>query len=290
MRIVQAGIPQREKWRRDRRRQNLELHLRMTTEDRPDWVTHILWPENAATFFVEEEPAFRAAMARATPPGGMLITGAPRRVGPPVQIWNSVFAVDSRGAVAASYDKAHLVPFGEYMPLRRYLPIDKVAHGAVDYSAGPGPATMRLTGLPALSPLVCYEAIFPGAVLDPSDRPAWLLNLTNDAWYGKTAGPHQHLAISRMRAVEEGLPLVRAANTGISAVIDPYGRELARLGLDRQGVLDFRLPTPVDSTTVYGRYGNRTVLIVVALGAILLLILRLFSAHAPRPEEPPPHA
>jgi apolipoprotein N-acyltransferase len=274
LRIVQAGISQRNKWRRDLRERHLGLNLRLSIENRPDWVTDIVWPENAATFFVEEEPAYRDAMARVTPLGGLLITGAPRRVADPLQIWNSVFAIDVHGDVVGHYDKAHLVPFGEYMPLRRYIPVEKVAHGAIDYSAGPGPATLHLDGVPPVSPLVCYEAIFPGAVVDRSDRPAWLLNLTNDAWYGKTAGPHQHLAISRLRAVEEGLPLVRAANTGISAAFDPYGREIGRIGLDRQGVLDFRLPKPVENITPYGRFGDAIPLTILALFFAALALLR----------------
>jgi len=277
IRIVQAGIPQREKWRRDLRGRNLATNLRLSVEKRPDWVTHIVWPENAATFFIEEEPGYRQAMARVTPPGGLLITGAPRRSGPPLEIWNSVFAVDSRGDVVGRYDKSHLVPFGEYVPLREYLPISKVTQGAVDYSAGDGPKTLHLPGIPPVSPLVCYEAIFPGGVVDETDRPAWMLNLTNDAWYGISAGPHQHLAISRLRAVEEGMPIVRAANTGISAVADSFGRELGRIGLDRQGVLDFRLPKSLPVATLYARYGDWLAGGVIALLAAGLLAFRMHS-------------
>jgi apolipoprotein N-acyltransferase len=238
-------------------------------------VKDVIWGENAATFFVEEQPVYRDAMARAIPPGGLLITGAPRRSpGPPLRIWNSVVAVDARGAVVGHYDKSHLVPFGEYVPLREFLPIDKVAYGAVDYSAGDGPRTLELGALPPVSVLICYEAIFPGAVVDRAHRPAWLLNLTNDAWYGVTAGPHQHLAIARLRAVEEGLPLVRAANTGISAVFDSYGRELGRIGLARQGVLDFRLPPPLAEPTPYARYGDRIFAIILTVFCTGLFVLR----------------
>ncbi|MPY73170.1 MAG: apolipoprotein N-acyltransferase [Alphaproteobacteria bacterium] len=275
MRIVQAAIPQREKWKSDRREKNLLLNLRLSVENRPDWVKHVIWGENAATFFVEEQPAYREAMARAIPLGGLLITGAPRRTAGPLRIWNSVVALDVHGAVVGHYDKSHLVPFGEYAPFRDYLPIDKIAHGAVDYSAGDGPRTLQLDGLPAVSPLICYEAIFPGAVVDRSRRPAWLLNLTNDAWYGVTAGPHQHLAISSLRAVEEGLPLVRAANTGISAVVDAYGREIGRIGLAQQGVLDFRLPKPIAEPTPYGRFGDWIFAIILAVFSAGLVVLRM---------------
>ena len=275
MRIVQAAIPQQDKWRRDRRDPNFRLNLRLSIENRPEWVKDVIWPENSATFFVDEEPAYRAAMARVTPLGGLLITGAPRREGPPLRIWNSVFAVDVHGDVVGHYDKSHLVPFGEYTPFRGYLPLEKVAQGAVDYSAGHGPVTLRLDGLPPVSPLVCYEAIFPGAVVDRSDRPDWLLNLTNDAWYGVTAGPHQHLAITRVRAVEEGLPLVRAATTGISAVFDPYGREIGRIGLTRQGVLDFHLPRPIANPTPYGRFGDWIFAAILSLFTIGLGLVRM---------------
>jgi len=143
-------------------------------------------------------------------PGPRLTTPEPNKS----HFWNSVFAIGAAGRIVARYDKSHLVPFGEYMPLRRYLPLDAVAAGPVDFSAGPGPKTLALPGLPAVSPLVCYEAIFPGEVVASGARPAWLLKVTNDAQFGQSAGPYQHFAIARTRAVEEGLPLVRAANTG----------------------------------------------------------------------------
>ena len=188
----------------------------------------------------------------------------------PLRIWNSIFAIDGTGKILGHYDKAHLVPFGEYAPLRDVLPIDKITHGAVDYSAGPGVRTLRLPGLPPVSPLICYEAIFPGAVVDPSDRPAWMLNLTNDAWYGITAGPHQHLAIARVRAVEEGLPMIRAANTGISAIIGPYGRVLVRLGLTKAGVIDGPLPAPAPNATIYARFGDIPFFVMLVLFAVFL--------------------
>lgn len=271
LRVVQAGIPQNEKWRRDLRARNFSRHLDLSVRDRPDWVTHVIWPENAATFFVEEQPELRRMIARILPPGGALITGAPRRARDPLRLWNSVIAVDAAGAVIARYDKFHLVPFGEYVPFRAWLPIDKIAYGALDYSAGPGPRTLRLPRLPAVSPLICYEAIFPGAVADGRDRPQWLLNLTNDAWYGHTAGPHQHLTMARMRAIEEGLPLIRAANTGISAVFDSYGRALSRLELTEYGALDSRLPRPAARPTTYSRYGDNIyfVFLVVLWTAII---------------------
>jgi len=256
LRLVQANIPQREKWQRDLRGKNFFRHLELSEKDRPDWVTHLIWPETAAAFFLEEDGPARAAAAKIIPAGGHLITGAPRRIAEPFSLHNSVIVLDERGAVAATYDKAHLVPFGEYMPFRSVIGINKITAGSVDYSPGPGPRTFALPGLPPFSPLVCYEAIFPGAVISGTDqRPAWLLNLTNDAWYGKTAGPHQHLTMARMRAVEEGMPLVRATNTGITAAFDAYGREIGRIPLEQPGVLDIRLPRALPPT-LYSRFGD----------------------------------
>ena len=146
-------------------------------------------------------------------------------------------------------------PFGEYVPLRPLLAatgLQKVVPGILDYSAGPGPRTLVLPGLPDVGPLVCYEVIFPGAVT-AQQRPAWLLNVTNDAWYGNSAGPYQHFAMARVRAVEEGVPLVRAANTGISGIVDAYGRVRASLGLMEAGVVDGELPVPL-APTLYARF------------------------------------
>jgi apolipoprotein N-acyltransferase len=164
-------------------------------------------------------------------------------------------AIDGQGAVLGGYDKFHLVPFGEYVPFRSILKFSKITHGMTDFSAGPGPRTLRLAGLPPFSPLICYEVIFPGAVIDRADRPGWILNVTNDAWFGISSGPHQHFASARMRAVEEGLPLVRAANTGISGVVDGYGNIVARLGLGLEGVVDAPLPPPLPPT-IFSRWGN----------------------------------
>ncbi len=191
-----------------------------------------------------------------------------------MHVWNSLVAIDHDGAIEASYDKFHLVPFGEYVPMRSILPMQKITPGAIDFSAGPGPRTISLPGLPPFSPLICYEAIFPGEVVDPAHRPAWLLNITNDAWYGFTSGPFQHVAIARTRAIEEGLPLARVGNNGISALFDPYGRVLARLDLDAIGVLDVHLPEALPPT-LYSRYGD-----IPFFYALLLIVVALVAAHS----------
>lgn len=281
LRIVQANIPQQLKWQADQRLPNLQKHVAMSRQPAADGIppTHVIWPETAVPFFLGNDDGARRLAAAAAPADGLLITGAPRSEqitagAGPRRFWNSVHAIDSTAAIQATYDKSHLVPFGEYVPLRGILPIDKVVPGQGDFTPGPGRRSLRLTGLPPASVLVCYEAIFPGAAVDRADRPRWILNLTNDAWFGQGAGPRQHFAISRMRAVEEGLPLVRAANTGISAVVDPYGRILARLDTGRTGILDSGLPVALEDPPLFARLGDRTMIWLMLLA---LLLTALFN-------------
>lgn len=285
VRIVQANIDQRLKWRRELARGHFETYLRLsaTPGTPPDAV---IWPETALPFAFDGNERLTRALIRGVPAGGVLITGAVRATPPgatPRRLWNAVLAVSAQG-IAATYDKHHLVPFGEYVPLRRFLPLTKITAGRIDFTAGHGPRTVRVARLPPFSPLVCYEAIFPGAVTAPGARPAWLLNLTNDAWFGRSSGPHQHLAAARLRAVEEGLPLVRAANTGISAVIDPFGRIMDSLPLGRRGVIDARLPAALDPPP-FARLGSLASGGVGALALLLALLLGRVGRAAPvRPE------
>jgi apolipoprotein N-acyltransferase len=258
LRLVQPNLAQTLKWRPEERVAIFRRLLELTTRPGHDQVSHVIWPESAVPFNLAGEPEALAAMARVTPAGGVILTGAPRvaGAGPSLQVWNSLLAVDDRARIVAVFDKFHLVPFGEYVPWRHILPVEKLVPGGVDFSPGPGARTLRVAGLPPFSPLICFEVIFPGAVTDRDDRPAWLLNITNDAWYGRSSGPYQHLDIARVRAIEEGLPLLRVANTGISAAFDGYGRELARLPLNHQGIMDVPLPRALAGSTAYGRLGD----------------------------------
>ncbi|MEE2980746.1 MAG: apolipoprotein N-acyltransferase [Pseudomonadota bacterium] len=274
LRLVQPNVAQHHKWQPERREALFRRHLDLTASAGFEQVTHVIWPETAAPFFLANEPARRRVMASVTPAGGALITGAIRTTPEPAtprRLWNSLHAINSQGEVIATYDKAHLVPFGEYVPFRDILTIAKLTYGAVDFSAGPGPRTLRVPGLPAFSPLICYEAIFPRSVVDAADRPGFLLNITNDAWFGVSSGPYQHFAGARLRAVEQGLPLVRVANTGISAVIDGHGRVTARLGLGQGGVLDAALPRALGRPTVYAGWGDWWLLVACLAGGLALV-------------------
>ena len=267
LRLVQANIAQHHKWRDDLRADHFARHVELTAAPATAPITLVIWPETAVPYLLDRDPERLAMIADLVPPGGLLITGAVRATPEgmtPFQVWNSLRVIDDSGAVVATYDKHHLVPFGEYVPFRGVLNLVKLTTGAVDYSPGPGPRTLALDGLPSVSPLICYEAIFPGQVTDPDDRPGWLLNVTNDGWYGVSTGPYQHLAQARLRAVEEGLPLVRAANTGISAVVDSFGRVTASLGLAKAGVVDAGLPVALPDPTPFARAGAWPFLFVLA--------------------------
>lgn len=274
LRLVQPAVPQALKWDPEAREANLARTIALSRDAGFETRTHVIWGETATAFpmwgdiprFVER----RRQIAEAAPPGGVLIAGAIRIEqdgSGALQAWNSAHAIDAQGAMLANYDKFHLVPFGEYVPFREVLPIDRVVPGTVDFSPGPGPATIRIPGLPPVAPSICYEIIFPGRVIDPTTRPGMILNLTNDSWFGYSVGPFQHFAAARFRAVEEGVPVVRVAGGGISGVIDPYGRVVARLGLEQVGILDAELPAAA-AVTPFVRFGTG---ILVAFLAVLAL-------------------
>ncbi|QQR69043.1 MAG: apolipoprotein N-acyltransferase [Alphaproteobacteria bacterium] len=222
----------------------------------------VIWPETAVPFFMDQDLQLRLEIASVTPPGRAVLTGVPTEKHTMQEggriFYNSLYAVDSNGAILARYHKSHLVPFGEYVPgravLSRFIPIEAIATGATDFSPGPGPVTMRLPGLPPFSPLICYESIFDGGLVDPADRPEWLLNITNDSWYGYSTGPWQHLSLARLRAMEQGLPLVRVATNGVSVVTDPMGQIRHQLPWRSAATADVPLPQTLSAVPLYARY------------------------------------
>ena len=209
----------------------------------------LLWPETASPFLLQTDAGARQAISQTVGPGVTVIAGM-LRFGSGDRIYNSMGVVRGPGPLEAFYDKWHLVPFGEYQPA--WLPF-QILPGQ-GFSRGLGPETLHLPGLPPVGPIICYESVFSGQIIDERDRPDWIALITNDAWFGDSSGPRQHLAASRLRAVEEGLPLARAANTGISALFDASGREVERLGLERQGILVAPLPAPLPPT-IFSRIG-----------------------------------
>ncbi|WP_026986673.1 apolipoprotein N-acyltransferase [Fodinicurvata fenggangensis] len=274
LRLVQPSISQQDKWRADRREDNLLQHMRMSIAQSNERITHYLWPETAAPYYLNRQPQVLSALQDIVPPGGALLTGAMALDGSEdtQELYNSIFVVTPEQGIAERFDKFHLVPFGEYVPLRSLIDMTKITEGTMDFSPGPGPSILEAPGLPPAAPLVCYEVIFSGRIVDPdSPRPEWIYNVTNDAWFGQSSGPYQHFAAARLRAVEEGLPLVRAANNGISAMVDPYGRILQRLPLNAVGIIDTQLPRPAETPPPYAHLGRWSVaiLLVLLLGSSL---------------------
>jgi apolipoprotein N-acyltransferase len=267
LRIMQPDIQQDEKFSYAAKDQIMRRYLELsqgTASGAPlDGITHLIWPESAFPFFLTREPEALATIARMLPATTVLITGAARladRVpgAGGIRAYNSIYVIDHSGSILSLYDKLHLVPFGEYLPFQSFLEslglmhLTKMPGGFI-----PGERRRRIAvpGAPGMLPLICYEVIFPGEAVPPGERPGWLLNLTNDAWFGISPGPYQHLQQARVLAIEEGLPLVRSANSGISAVIDPLGRIVQSLSLGSAGTLDSGLPRPI-AATIYARIGD----------------------------------
>jgi apolipoprotein N-acyltransferase len=245
-------------------------------------VSILIWPESAFPFFLTREADAMAQIADLLPRGTVLITGSVRApdLPPGVKItraYNSIYVIDHDGSVLSIYDKLHLVPFGEYLPFQEWMEklglvqLTKVQGGFIP---GTRRRSMEIPNAPRALPLICYEAIFPGDIAARDDRPGWIVNLTNDGWFGISTGPYQHLQQARLRAIEEGLPVVRAANTGISAVIDPSGRIVARMGLGVEGVLDSSLPSAIPPT-VYARTGDIPAALIIAAAFIFVIRRRV---------------
>jgi apolipoprotein N-acyltransferase len=267
VRIVQANIEQTMKW--DAAQQSEILHLYRTlshTETDGKKPDIVVWPETALPFAVDARAEGFEWIQEMLPDGVSLVTGVIRAEGD--RLTNALMALDTEGR-AAFYDKRQLVPFGEFVPLRSVLPLERLVPGPRDFDRGAAKQSLVTVGnVPKLQAMVCYESIFPWAA-EHEERARWLVTVTNDAWFGRSIGPYQHLAMGRVRAVEQGLPLVRAANTGISAVIDGHGIILKRLKLNTRGIIEVDLP-PALPKTLYAKNGN-------TIGFLVLLIVYLLA-------------
>jgi apolipoprotein N-acyltransferase len=289
LRIMQPNLQQDVKFNYSAKAEVMQKYL--TLSDRASGpqstgvrdASILIWPESAFPFFLTREADAMAQIADLLPKGTVLITGSVRAPDLPAgtritRAYNSIYVVDHDGSVLSVYDKLHLVPFGEFLPFQDWMErlgfvqLTRVQGGFIP---GTRRRTMEIPNAPRALPLICYEAIFPGNVASRDDRPGWIVNLTNDGWFGISTGPYQHLQQSRVRAIEEGLPVVRAANTGVSAVIDPLGRIVAQLGLGIEGVLDSSLPSAIPPT-VYARIGDIPAAIII-IAAFLFVISRRFA-------------
>jgi apolipoprotein N-acyltransferase len=306
LRIMQPNLQQDDKFNYARKQQVMDRYLALS--DRKDGpqstglrgVTHLIWPESAFPFFLTREPDVLAQISALLPKGTVLITGAiraPDSRGVVNRAYNSIYVIGDDGSILSVYDKVHLVPFGEYLPfqdLLEQLGLEQLTKVRGGFIPGERRQNQPAPGAPNFLPLVCYEIIFASDAVPHSEqpnwlyrhlghyfdwpfvagngaRPGWLLNLTNDGWFGASAGPYQHFQQARVRAIEEGLPLVRAANTGISAVVDPLGRVVASLPLGVEGILDAPLPRPL-AVTLYARLGDAPAGLIVlgGLGWVML--------------------
>ncbi|QIZ82607.1 apolipoprotein N-acyltransferase [Thalassovita gelatinovora] len=273
VRLVQPNAPQHQKWDPDYIPVFFRRQIDATTAlPRPDL---IVWPESAVPVFLDHGQDTLGVMADAAQ-GVPLVFGIERLEG--ARIFNAAAVLGADGAVGQVYDKHHLVPFGEYIPFGDML--SRIGIGRMSakegagFSAGPGPRLFDLGNLGTALPLICYEAVFPQDVAAAPSRPEFLLQLTNDAWFGQFSGPYQHLAQARLRAIEQGLPMLRAANTGISAVIDATGRVTGSLPLGQAGWIDLPLPAAAPPT-LYARTGD-----IFAAIAILILLLAVIMGNA----------
>jgi len=266
VRIVQPNISQSIKWSEDHRQAHLKKLMDMS---RGAEQTYIIWPEAAVPYSLNSKEV-RNFIKTIIPENSYLITGGIRESYSPIlQYWTSLFILDHRGDIVDHYDKTHLVPFGEYIPMRGLIPssLRKITHGLMDYSKGeesnkilkPSPE------LPSFRGLICYESFFPQEIITKDQDPDFLLNITNDAWYGESPGPYQHFDIARFRSIEFGLPSIRVANTGISAVISAKGEILQQIGLNHEGIIIANIPQKNKKKTLYHLYGMKGKVVFFAI-------------------------
>jgi len=287
LRIMQPNLQQDVRFNYAARQEVVDHYLALSARPGLDQVTHLIWPESPFPFFLTREADAFAQIARALPTNTLLFTGAMRLADPdnPAQsgVYNSIYVIDRQASIRAVYDKVHLVPFGEYLPFEEILErigLQTLTEQRGGFLAGDRHRLISLPGSPGALPLICYEIIFPGELMSSAERPDWIVNVTNDGWFGNSSGPYQHLQQARATAIEQGLPVARAANTGISAVIDPLGRVIASLPLATEGVLDAPLPRSIGAP-IYVRFGDAPAAVLILIAFVIAFRGRL-RAGAPR--------
>ena len=289
LRIMQPNLQQDVRFNYSAKQEVMKRYIDLSgraTASQPQGlqgVTHLIWPESSFPFFLTREADAFAQITNLLPPKAILITGAVRLADPdhPKEsgVYNSIYVIDHNGAIPAIYDKVHLVPFGEYLPFEKILEsigLQTITEERGGFLSGDRHRVIAVPGAPNALPLICYEIVFPGEITPADGRPGWIVNVTNDGWFGNSTGPYQHLQQARLTAIEEGLPIARAANTGVSAVIDPLGRIINSLPLGAEGVLDAPLPRPI-SAPAYTRLGDAPAAIMVVIALIIVARRRLQS-------------
>jgi apolipoprotein N-acyltransferase len=290
LRIMQPNLQQDTKFNYAARQEVMKRYIALSDRDSDPQssglrdVTHLIWPESAFPFFLTREPDALTQIVSLLRGRTILITGAVRLAEPvnpaAPAAYNSIYVLDHDASILALYDKVHLVPFGEYLPFQHFLEslgLQQLTKQRGGFLAGDRRRLIPVPGTPPALPLICYEVIFPDEAMPQGRRPGWIVNVTNDGWFGISSGPYQHLQQARLLAIEQGLPIVRAANTGISAVIDPLGRIINSLPLGREGTLDSPLPRPV-GVPVYARLGDVPIAVIV-MAALLVVVRRRLRAN-----------
>lgn len=281
IRLVQPEISQNQKWSLDLRTEHFQKYIKESQKQPLNNNSSIIvWGETASPFPLDMDKNALTEAIKILPPEGYLVTGQIRLQDNYYNGWdayNSSLIINSQGVIEDFYDKTHLVPFGEYIPLRQWLPefIRPVANVISTLKAGNGPKIINIPNIPPFGIQICYEIIFPHQIINPSQKPEWVINLTNDGWYGLSSGPYQHLVNTQLRAVEEGITIVRSANNGISALINRYGKIVDSLSLHQVGSLDIALPQKTSVATIYNTLGNIPILTI----CLLLIVVAFLYPH-----------
>ena len=279
VRLVQPSIPQSLKWSKETIEDNFNKYIELSKKDGNEHLDFVIWGETASPFDFIHDVKHREKVRKAVPKKGYLISGFLRRDYEDDSFvpYNSFAVINRKTEVVDYYDKNHLVPFGEYIPFRKYLPdwVRPIANNVAEFGRGEKYKTISVEGYPEFAPLICYEIIFSDEVVKKENKPKWMIVLTNDGWYGISSGPYQHLVAAQMRAVEEGISVVRGANSGISAVINPYGQIVDKLPLAEAGYIDVPVRIDLARKTLFGRYGN-----IIPIGmSLLVLSIAIFLAR-----------